>query len=158
MLYDSTHSLSPSLPDRQDTSRHISITQEAETKKETTEAETHESSSIHPTIHSDRRQKKATTVAKLGSVRRTHSALGVSPSGHSIEAWPHQGAAMMPPTASQKRPAMVSRWWRLVGLWNLLPQLQHAGDKHQGVVRHVSQVARSEPVHFLTLPSGERFS
>ena len=32
---------------------------------------------------------------------------------HSIEAWLQRGAAMMPPTASQRRPAMISRWLRL---------------------------------------------
>ena len=54
----------------------------------------------------------------------------------------------MPPTTSQRWPAMVSRWLRLVRLWNSLRQLPHAEDNHQRVVRHVSQVARDEPVHF----------
>ena len=36
--------------------------------------------------------------------------------GHSIEAWLHRGAAMTPSTASQRRPAMVSRWLRPVRL------------------------------------------
>ena len=55
---------------------------------------------------------------------------------------------LLPPTASH-RPAMVSRWLRLVKLWSPLRQLPHAGDNHQRV-RHVSQVARDEPVLFLS--------
>ena len=63
--------------------------------------------------------------------------------GHSIEVWLRRGAAMMPSTASQRRPVTVSRWLRQVRLWNSLRQLLHAGDNHQRVV---SQCARG---HFL---------
>ena len=65
--------------------------------------------------------------------------------GHSTEAWLHRAA--MPSTASQRRPT-VSRWLKLVTMWNSLRQ-PHAGDNHQRVVRHVPQVARGEPIHFV---------
>ena len=61
-----------------------------------------------------RRQQSATAVARLGSVCDALVSWGISRRGHSIEARVHRGAAMMPPTASQRRPAMVSRWSRLV--------------------------------------------
>ena len=70
--------------------------------------------------------------------------------GHSIDAYLNRGAAMMPPTASQRRPVMVSRCLRLVRLWKSLRRLPHAGDNHQRVVRHVSQVVGGEPVHILS--------
>ena len=57
----------------------------------------------------------------LGSVCAALNSTYEPPSsgGHSIEAWFHRGAAMMAPTASQKRPAMVSRWLRLKGVLSI---------------------------------------
>ena len=49
-------------------------------------------------------------IGSLGGSRRRKCPLRRE---HSIEAWLHRGGAMMPPTASQWRPAMVSRWLRL---------------------------------------------
>ena len=74
-----------------------------------------------------RRQKK-----KNISVRRTHSAQRVPPP---------VGAAKMPPTASQRQPA-VSRWLRLVGLWISLRRLPHAGGNPE------SLLVRGEAVHY----------
>ena len=76
-----------------------------------------------------RKEKAATTVTNLGSVCAALIRRGESPPcrEHSLEAWLHRGAVMMPPTASHKRPAMVSRWLRLVTLWKSLRQLPHAG-------------------------------
>ena len=52
----------------------------------------------------------------LGSGQCAPNSFGVeSPPGrrHRIETWLHRCAAMMPPTSSQRRPAVVSRWLRL---------------------------------------------
>ena len=58
----------------------------------------------------------------LVSVRRTHSTKRVSPRREfCVEARLRRGAAMIPPTASQRRPAMVSRWVRLGNRNSLRP-------------------------------------
>ena len=85
---------------------------------------------IHPSRHHEIRLslsqlcgvKKKAPLQLLSPGQCAPHSFGVeSPSSHqrhSIEAWLHRGAAIMPPTASRWRPAMVSRWLRLVRLWN----------------------------------------
>ena len=73
---------------------------------------------------------------------------------HRIEARLHRGAAMMPPTTSQRRPAMVSRWLRLVRLWNSLRQLPHVGDNQQRVAFRPTSGSRPhtpQNCHYLIL-------
>ena len=79
--------------------------------------------SIHPdTLRSVRHAHNSVASTKRHysyqaqvSVRRTQFVVK-SPSssgGTSIEAWLHRGAAIIRPTASQRRPTMASRWLRL---------------------------------------------
>ena len=87
------------------------------------------------------RQPSATAATRLESAC---AALNPPRREYSTKASLHHGAAMMPPTASQKRPAMVSRWLRVKGVcWASIPRVfWHVSRRGIAAVRRLRTALR----------------